>query len=354
MIGFTGVVWEARTPQRLAADLRTGPGERPLTAATCDWRAVAVELESAADEVDALLAGLGEAWISGAAGVVAARLGEVGGWLRAQAARADDVSVSAHAHAIGVVVARTTMPHPAETDAAVTVRDKVLGHDPVSALTGAAGAVEWLIEQQRLAASRVMSAYETAAERVCLATPIPLPPPPLPAAVAAATAAVTRAVESPGSVSALPTAAAAMPAAIVGMAGAPRPRTAYVHADLIPDSTRSVTETGPAAPDRSAAVDADTTRPATSPASEHLPPAAPLAPAPTGPVTGTSAASGSSTGPASGAVAMAERASVRVPATDDHPVTWAQVAVADSAIADHAASPYATERLRLDGRGGQT
>ncbi|GAB2688986.1 PPE domain-containing protein [Nocardia thraciensis] len=169
--GFTGVVWEAREPQRLAQDLATGPGSVPMAEAAAAWSRLATGFGAAVVEYEQILAALRGAWQSGRSDAVLQRVSALRDWLAEAAGAAAQNAARMQAQVAAYEVARLAMPNTADIESIQQVQ-RVL--ESVGGMLGApirAVAVETDAEADvaKAVASRVMRSYESATEP--LATP---------------------------------------------------------------------------------------------------------------------------------------------------------------------------------------
>lgn len=164
MTGFTGVIWDARTTDRLVSDLASGVGPAPLIEAGGAWSAVASEMGDAAVEYSTILARLGGSWASTHASDALDRLAALGGWFADAAATAASNAVLAQEQGAAAAVARLAMPAAGEVDLVDGLSDLARSVSAVApVITGAAAHAERARHDQRMRAARVMEAYEQAA-----------------------------------------------------------------------------------------------------------------------------------------------------------------------------------------------
>ncbi|MGV9857444.1 PPE domain-containing protein [Gordonia sp. NPDC003425] len=167
MTGFTGIVWDARTTERLVADLSAGVGPAPLAEAGISWAALAAELADIGAQYAAVLARLGVHWQSTHAPTALEHLAELVTWFADTAADATANASRAEAQAAANTVARLAMPNSAEVDLTEHLRDLAVSVSAVApVLTGAAAHAERALHDQRMRAARVMDTYEHATEPV--------------------------------------------------------------------------------------------------------------------------------------------------------------------------------------------
>lgn len=164
VIGFTGVVWPARTTEQLARDLTTGRGAAPMAEAGTAWTQLAAGFGAAVVEYDQIVAELRESWRSDGSDLVLERIGKLRDWLADAAASAGRNAASAGGQAAAYEVARLAMPHVAEIAALEAVKQSIehAGAALGAPLVAAAAQVD---DQQDLAkadAARVMQSYESA------------------------------------------------------------------------------------------------------------------------------------------------------------------------------------------------
>lgn len=172
MTGFTGIVWDTRTTERLATDLGHGAGPEPIAEAGAAWLHLADELSSAGIEYASILEKLGVHWSSAQTGEVFTALRKLTGWFADAAGAAAANGARAGSHAAAIAVARLAMPGSAEIDlAARAVEAAAVVSAIAPALTGAASIAEHAAHDQRVRAARVMEVYEAATEPVARVWP---------------------------------------------------------------------------------------------------------------------------------------------------------------------------------------
>lgn len=164
MTGFTGVIWDARTTDRLVSDLASGVGPASLIEAGGAWGAVASEMGDAAVEYGTILARMGGSWASTHASEALDRLTALGGWFADAAETAASNAVIAQEQGAAATVARLAMPAAGEVDLVDGLSDLARSVSAVApVITGAAAHAERARHDQRMRAARVMEAYEQAA-----------------------------------------------------------------------------------------------------------------------------------------------------------------------------------------------
>ncbi|MFF0542571.1 PPE domain-containing protein [Nocardia thailandica] len=248
--GFTGVVWEAREPARLAADLTTGPGPVPMADAAAAWTRLATALGTAVLDYEQVLRTLRGSWQSGRSDEVWERISTLRDWLVETAAAATANAARMQAQVLAYEVAARAMPGAAELDAIATAQKAL---ENVGSMLGApvkaiAAQTDADADAATAVASRVMRSYEAATEP--LATPwLHVPPPP----IVPETALAAEQAGTSGDPAAAAAGAAAMPGA--GMMGPlalpalPGPvQTAYRAPVFAQSTTPVVTTTTTAAP----------------------------------------------------------------------------------------------------------
>lgn len=169
--GFTGVVWEARPPERLARDLTTGPGSVPMAEAAAEWARLATVFGAAVLEYERVLASLRTAWQSGRSGEVMEKVTTLRDWLVDAAGTATANATRLQAQVAAYEVAKLTMPNTADIQQIQQVQATL---ESMGAMLGApiravAADNDADADVAKAVASRVMRSYETAAEP--LATP---------------------------------------------------------------------------------------------------------------------------------------------------------------------------------------
>ncbi|WP_327095471.1 PPE family protein [Nocardia vinacea] len=186
--GFTGVVWGAREPDRLARELSTGPGAVPMAEAGAAWTRLAAGFDTAVVEYELIVASMRGAWQSTTSGPVLDRIARLRDWLADAATSAGNNAVRAETHAAAYELARLTMPHTAEIQAIQAVQRMLesIGGALGAPIKAVAAQADTDADMAKAAAARVMQTYEAATEP--LATPWIQQEPPViasPAALAA-------------------------------------------------------------------------------------------------------------------------------------------------------------------------
>ncbi|MFD4354880.1 PPE domain-containing protein [Nocardia sp. NPDC058518] len=169
--GFTGVVWEAREPERLAVDLTTGPGPIPMADSAAAWTRLAAALGAAVLDYEQVLRTLRGSWQSGRSDEVWERISTLREWLIETAAAATANAARMHAQVLAYELAKRAMPGATEL-AAISEMQKAI--EQIGAVLGApvkaiAAQTDADADAATAVASRVMRSYEAATEP--LATP---------------------------------------------------------------------------------------------------------------------------------------------------------------------------------------
>ncbi|MFC8383217.1 PPE domain-containing protein [Nocardia sp. NPDC057272] len=178
--GFTGVVWEAREPDKLATDLTAGAGPMPMADAAAAWTRLAAAFGAAVLDYEQVLQTLRGSWKSGSSELVWERISTLREWLLETAAAATANAARMQAQVLAYEVAAIAMPNTADI-AAITAMQQAL--EQVGAALGApikaiAAQTDADADMAKAVASRVMRSYEAATEP--LATPwLHAPPPPI-------------------------------------------------------------------------------------------------------------------------------------------------------------------------------
>ena len=169
--GFTGVVWEAREPDRLARDLDTGPGPLPMAEAGAAWSRLAVGFAAAAAEYEAIVVSLRGAWQSINSAGVHDRISALRDWLAGAAQAAAANAAKAQEHAAANELARLTMPNMADIKAIQEAQQmlQLIGVSLGAPIQAIAAVTDTDSDMAKATASRVMRVYEAATEP--LATP---------------------------------------------------------------------------------------------------------------------------------------------------------------------------------------
>ncbi|MBB5912847.1 PPE-repeat protein [Nocardia transvalensis] len=228
--GFTGVVWPAREPDRLARDLTTGPGAVPMAEAGAAWSRLAATFGAAVVEYDQIVASLRGAWQSQTSGPVLDKVSTLRDWLTDAAAAATANAQRAGVQAAAYEVARMSMPNAGELAALQAIQQVLqqLGISLGSPLKAVAAGADEDTDMAKAAAARVMQTYEGATEP--LAMPWHQEQPPVIAPAAALEAEQATAAQSAAAAADMAAAAGvpriAMPS-LPGPVTVPRVLTAY-------------------------------------------------------------------------------------------------------------------------------
>ncbi|MFD0365947.1 PPE domain-containing protein [Nocardia sp. GCM10030253] len=225
VVGFTGVIWQARPTDQLARDLTTGRGATPMAEAGAAWAKLAASFGAAVVEYDQIVSKIRESWRSAESEVVIERITTLRDWLADAAVAAGQNAGRAGGQAVAHEVARLAMPHVAEIAALETARQGIeqAGAALGAPLVAAAAEVDTQQDLAKSNAARVMQSYESATTP--LATPWQHQQPPViasSAALEAEQAGPTRTTSAPG-----PGVMAAGFVPHVGAIAMPREKTAY-------------------------------------------------------------------------------------------------------------------------------
>ncbi len=229
--GFTGVVWEAREPDRLARELTTGAGAVPMAEAAAAWTRLAAAFGSAVVEYERAIMDLRTAWQSGRSPEVIEQISTLRDWLAEAATAAGQNAARCQAQVVAYEVALLAMPNV--TDMQV-IQQAQQALEMVGAMLGApikAVAAQTDADQDaaKALASRVMRTYEGASEPFASSWQHNAPPAVAPETALAseeATAATAAAPTLPAGMSGgigMPLGALAIPS----IAAVPRPLTEY-------------------------------------------------------------------------------------------------------------------------------
>ncbi|WP_159922882.1 MULTISPECIES: PPE domain-containing protein [Nocardia] len=164
--GFTGVVWTARPPERLARDLTAGPGAVPMAEAVAAWSRLAASFGAAVVEYEKVLVNMRGAWQSGRSDEVVQRVTTLRDWLVDAAGAAAANAARFQAQVTAYEIARLAMPNTADLEVIQQVQRML---ESMGGMVGApirAVAAETDAEQDvaKAVASRVMQNYEMATE----------------------------------------------------------------------------------------------------------------------------------------------------------------------------------------------
>jgi hypothetical protein len=224
--GFTGVVWPARPPERLARELTRGPGAVPMAEAVAAWSRLAASFGAAVVEYEKVLADMRGAWQSGRSDEVLQRITTLRDWLIDAAAAAAANATRFQAQVAAYEIARLAMPNTADLQSLQQVQRMLesMGGMVGAPIRAIAAETDAEADVAKAVASRVMQNYEMATEP--LAAPWQQQPPPVvapeQALTAERTAAPTEAVLPRGA-----TPIGVMPIGTVPIPAMPRVPTAY-------------------------------------------------------------------------------------------------------------------------------
>ncbi|MFE6923288.1 PPE domain-containing protein [Nocardia sp. NPDC057663] len=178
--GFTGVVWEAREPQRLATELTTGPGPMPMADAAAAWTRLAAAFGAAVLDYEQVLHTLRGSWQSGRSDEVWERVSTLRDWLLETAAAATANAARMQAQVLAYEVAARAMPNAGDIAAIAAMQKAVeqIGTALGAPIKAIAAQTDADADVAKAVASRVMRSYEAATEP--LANPwLHVPPPPI-------------------------------------------------------------------------------------------------------------------------------------------------------------------------------
>ncbi|MFI9633231.1 PPE domain-containing protein [Nocardia sp. NPDC051929] len=228
--GFTGVVWTARPPERLARELTTGPGAVPMAEAVAAWSRLAASFGAAVVEYEKVLADVRGAWQSGRSDEVLQQITTLRDWLVDAAAAAAANAARFQAQVAAYEIARLAMPNTADLETLQQVQrmlESVTGMlgTPIRAIAADTDAEQ---DAARAMASRVMRNYEMATEPLALPwqhqqPPVVAPEQALAAEQAAGSAEAANSATMPRGAASI----GAMPIGTVPIPAMPRVPTAY-------------------------------------------------------------------------------------------------------------------------------
>ncbi|MGV9709742.1 PPE domain-containing protein [Gordonia sp. NPDC003424] len=178
IVGFTGVIWEARPAERLAHDLHDGLGPAHLAESGAAWAKLGAELVDIGVEYGKILADLGLHWESASYNHAFAKLTQLVPWFADAAGHAVFTAAKAEEQAVATTVALTAMPNPVEIAATEAIAE-ALSHVHMAAgspLHAVAANTERAHQDQKQRASRVMESYERATTPVSAPWQQPNPP----------------------------------------------------------------------------------------------------------------------------------------------------------------------------------
>ncbi|WP_405167239.1 PPE family protein [Nocardia sp. NBC_01499] len=168
--GFTGVVWEARPPERLARDLTTGPGSVPMAEAAAEWARLATVFGAAVLEYEQILTALRGAWESGRSDAVMQKVSTLRDWLVDAATTATTNATRLQTQVAAYEVAKLSMPNTLDIEQIKQIQHML---ESMGAMLGApiraiAADTDADADMAKAVASRVMRSYETAAEPLAM------------------------------------------------------------------------------------------------------------------------------------------------------------------------------------------
>lgn len=168
--GFTGVVWEARPPRKLAEDLATGPGSVPMADAAAAWTRLAAAFGAAVVEYEHVLHELRGAWQSGRSGEVIETVTTLRQWLIDVAAAAAGNAARMQAQVAAYEIAALAMPNLVDIEAIQQAQRTIesIGAAMGGPIRAVAAEVDTEADQAKVVASRVMRNYEAATEPLAL------------------------------------------------------------------------------------------------------------------------------------------------------------------------------------------
>lgn len=230
VIGFTGVVWQARHTERLTRELSTGPGVAPTAEAGAAWGRLAASLGAAVVEYDQIIGAIRESWRSTGSDDVLQRISQLRDWLAESAIAAGENAARVAGQVVAYEVAQLAMPHAADLAALEEVGRGIeqAGAALGSPLVAAAAQVDEQRDLAKANAARVMQTYESAS--TALAEPWETRHPPV-----IATPVALEAEQAPRQAAPSVSPAFATPgvaAALGRLPGVPRP-TAYTARTLV-------------------------------------------------------------------------------------------------------------------------
>lgn len=162
--GFTGVVWQSRPTEKLAADLVAGSGPAPLAEAGLAWAVLGEEVAQIGVEYARVLANLGIHWESLTFNHAFEKLMQLAPWFADTAGKLLDTAARAEAQAAANTVALATMPSLPEVVVTEELADLlaqagVMLGAPIAASGAKNDRVKHELAQR---AARVMESYEQA------------------------------------------------------------------------------------------------------------------------------------------------------------------------------------------------
>lgn len=219
--GFTGVVWEARPPQRLAEDLATGPGSVPMAEAAQAWTRLAGAFGAAVLEYEHALQELRGAWQSGRSGEVLETVTALRQWLIEITTAAANNAARMQAQVAAYEIAMIAMPNRVDIEAIQQAQRTIqnMGAALGGPIKAVAADTDVEADQAKAVASRVMRNYEAATEPLALAWEQQHPPRIAPEQPLRAEQSASAAAAAPGANTAMTAASVGMPA--IPMVGIP-------------------------------------------------------------------------------------------------------------------------------------
>ncbi|MFC8527927.1 PPE domain-containing protein [Nocardia sp. NPDC057227] len=247
--GFTGVVWEARPPQRLAEELSTGPGSVPMAEAAHAWTRLAGAFGAAVLEYEHALGELRGAWQSGRSGEVIEAITALRQWLLDVAGAAAANAARMQAQVAAYEIAMIAMPNLVDIEAIQQAQRAVesIGAALGGPIKAVAAQTDTEADQAKAVASRVMRSYEAATEPLALAWEQQHPPRIAPEQPLQAEQAASSAATAPGATAKLSPASFGMPAIPIGIPALPARELGGYRAPMVAQAATAAVETAPRA-----------------------------------------------------------------------------------------------------------
>lgn len=177
-MGFTNVVWEARSTEQLAQDLTEGPGPSSVGEAGAAWIRVANEFAKVSADYDRLIESFQAAWESSTSQAVARKLEAFGKWLQAASLSAAANGRRAEEAAVANTVAILSMPSVSEAVEAKAAQDMMASLSAYNGaiLQGSFAEFDEAASAQQADAAAVMNRYEEACAELAEPWEQPVPP----------------------------------------------------------------------------------------------------------------------------------------------------------------------------------
>lgn len=177
-MGFTNVVWEARSTEQLARDLTEGPGPSSVGEAGAAWIRVANEFAKISADYDQIIERFRDSFESAGSDAVVHKLEVFGKWLQAASLSAAANGRRAEEAAVANTVAILSMPSVPEAVEAKAAADMMASLSAYNGaiLHGSFAEFDEAASAQQADAAAVMNRYEDAVTELAAPWEQPVPP----------------------------------------------------------------------------------------------------------------------------------------------------------------------------------